>query len=317
MHEESPKPEEEFIITSKPSILVEDEHVPSNKESLAICTQQQQQQQEEEEEEADDEQSSTESASASNYEQQITGNSIEAEQELIEDSSSATGSGEIKMQQQDIDPTCKHCARSFKSLKALFGHMRTHPKEDEACTSSCSNQMTAAALVIYDADQPEAKRVKLERAAADGRYACHICSMTFPTHQALGGHIAFHNKLKQGEDGSGQAPRASRRKASEDGELHKCKECGAVFKTGQSLGGHMRKHFDLQKLKRNVKAPPSEETKQLPSTIEEDAATRKDHYYEEEIALLENVRGECGDGSVSDFIEMAEAEAEEMCRLKL
>ncbi|XP_010928195.2 zinc finger protein ZAT9-like [Elaeis guineensis] len=85
-------------------------------------------------------------------------------------------------------------------------------------------------------------------------YRCNICSKYFPTHQALGGHTASHNKKNNSEEVD----------EAEDGNLghaeelvdsnnlvpkpatteHRCTICQATFPTGQALGGHKRKHWN-------------------------------------------------------------------------
>ncbi|KAF7009601.1 hypothetical protein CFC21_024116 [Triticum aestivum] len=109
--------------------------------------------------------------------------------------------------------------------------------------------------------------------ASDRRYACPSCYKSFPTHQALGGHMASHNRAircaaAQQVDGLAVAQavqnilahrqRQESANASASGIVgedlqislrppkpvsHTCVRCRQIFSTGQALGGHMRKHF--------------------------------------------------------------------------
>ncbi|KAE8813941.1 hypothetical protein D1007_08858 [Hordeum vulgare] len=124
--------------------------------------------------------------------------------------------------------------------------------------------------------------------ASDRRYACPSCYKSFPTHQALGGHMASHNRAircaaaqqvdglavaravqnilahRQRQDGANASASAS----LHDGEdlqislrppkpvSHICVRCRQIFATGQALGGHMRKHFLAERLQAAA-APPA------------------------------------------------------------
>ncbi|URE18236.1 hypothetical protein MUK42_12586 [Musa troglodytarum] len=71
------------------------------------------------------------------------------------------------------------------------------------------------------------------------RYQCSICFKTFASHQALGGHVANHNKNKSNVQ---EAPIAAVGKAAT--AEHRCTICNLTFSSGQALGGHMRRHFN-------------------------------------------------------------------------
>lgn len=74
------------------------------------------------------------------------------------------------------------------------------------------------------------KRSKKEE--EDSGFKCKTCNKMFPSFQALGGHRASHNKLKQVMI-SDDKPKP---------KMHLCTICGLEFAIGQALGGHMRKH---------------------------------------------------------------------------
>ncbi|KAB1214989.1 Zinc finger protein AZF2 [Morella rubra] len=92
------------------------------------------------------------------------------------------------------------------------------------------------------------------------RYVCSLCSKSFPTHQALGGHMSSHNKLKSiqtlNESVSADISAAEEcghygipttqvdeTEAVLAGSMHQCKICYKTFPTGQALGGHKRCHW--------------------------------------------------------------------------
>ncbi|KAH9652638.1 C2H2 type zinc finger transcription factor family [Citrus sinensis] len=100
-------------------------------------------------------------------------------------------------------------------------------------------------------------------------YSCLICNKSFDKHQALGGHVASHNKNKNvkesssasaaAEDSKGEDKLAAAASDEETGESsrelaaaaaggggsseHKCNICNKIFPTGQALGGHKRCHW--------------------------------------------------------------------------
>ncbi|XP_065007289.1 zinc finger protein ZAT1-like [Musa acuminata AAA Group] len=107
------------------------------------------------------------------------------------------------------------------------------------------------------------KKTKVESATSDHgrRYACSVCSKTFSSHQALGGHIASHNKNKTNPkeaaatsatvENQGRSTAVAKPATAE----HRCKICNDVFTSGQALGGHQRRHF--HQLHRRSPAPSS------------------------------------------------------------
>ncbi|XP_072976954.1 zinc finger protein ZAT9-like [Typha angustifolia] len=123
---------------------------------------------------------------------------------------------------------------------------------------------TEAALSSQPSSVIRSKRRKVEHQELepeDRRYQCHICDKSFPTHQALGGHTASHNKAKnsleevtmmdQIEEANQRTQVASTSREQQTTE-HRCKTCGMAFATGQALGGHMRRHY----IPENHAAPP-------------------------------------------------------------
>ncbi|CAO1945376.1 unnamed protein product [Urochloa humidicola] len=75
-------------------------------------------------------------------------------------------------------------------------------------------------------------------------YTCDECSVWFPTHQGLGGHVAGHRNREAAAGGvPGDGGGAACRRGARPEKEHVCKICGAVFPAGVQLGGHMRKHY--------------------------------------------------------------------------
>ncbi|GMI97200.1 hypothetical protein like AT2G28200 [Hibiscus trionum] len=82
-------------------------------------------------------------------------------------------------------------------------------------------------------------------------HECKTCNRSFPSFQALGGHMASHKKAKgartehrkplvlTAEDDPDIALRVSNKKGN---KIHECSICGSEFTSGQALGGHMRRH---------------------------------------------------------------------------
>ncbi|KAK4439630.1 Zinc finger protein ZAT2 [Sesamum alatum] len=85
------------------------------------------------------------------------------------------------------------------------------------------------------------------------KHQCKTCNKSFPTHQALGGHMSSHNKFIkmsiQNTNGTAQVEEtkehiAIKRLSSNLHEetQHQCKTCDKNFSTAQALGGHKRWH---------------------------------------------------------------------------
>ncbi|XP_050369352.1 uncharacterized protein LOC126787528 [Argentina anserina] len=92
-------------------------------------------------------------------------------------------------------------------------------------------------------------------------YTCSLCNKSFPSHQALGGHMSSHNKPKNNntqhsvehdhhQSGSedtnndnANLTNTAIRVDHDHSENHQCGICHRTFPTGQALGGHKRSHW--------------------------------------------------------------------------
>ncbi|KAI5002265.1 hypothetical protein ZWY2020_026915 [Hordeum vulgare] len=99
--------------------------------------------------------------------------------------------------------------------------------------------------------------------AAQRGYSCKECNKWFPTHQALGGHVAGHKNRRIAAEAAaaraaGVDPMAAGGPKPE--KPHPCKVCGEVYSSGVKLGGHMRKHYNgkpiVPKKRPRVLPPP-------------------------------------------------------------
>ncbi|XP_042423915.1 zinc finger protein ZAT2-like isoform X2 [Zingiber officinale] len=90
-----------------------------------------------------------------------------------------------------------------------------------------------------DGYQPESTRRKID-SSGNRIYRCDTCFKVFSSHQALGGHVASHNKNKIVAAASIHPGEPEKGAAISE---HKCKLCGMIFSSGQALGGHQRRHF--------------------------------------------------------------------------
>ncbi|KAG6486372.1 zinc finger protein ZAT2-like isoform X1 [Zingiber officinale] len=137
-------------------------------------------------------------------------------------------------------------------------------RRDRAATTSDGNdidpEVVAALLLLSDPDrllepprsgfndrnaldldgyQPEPTRRKID-SSGNRIYRCDTCFKVFSSHQALGGHVASHNKNKIVAAASIHPGEPEKGAAIPE---HKCKLCGMIFSSGQALGGHQRRHF--------------------------------------------------------------------------
>jgi hypothetical protein len=149
---------------------------------------------------------------------------------------------------------------------------KKRPFQDFAKTQLPSSAAGAAAAEEAIPLPPALRRIPSP--ASNRKFMCPtaMCGKAFPTHQALGGHMASHNRANrcaaaQTMDGLAAAHAVKNimlhHQLRQDGLLgegvlpippvprapksHSCSRCVLTFPTGQALGGHMRKHWIEEK----------------------------------------------------------------------
>ncbi|XP_073149748.1 zinc finger protein ZAT6-like [Henckelia pumila] len=121
-------------------------------------------------------------------------------------------------------------------------------------TDRVTASSTASASAAKATEESSAKKA----AAATTQnqfYKCSVCSKSFASYQALGGHKASHRikpptaAAATSSDDSNLSTSASTNASNvsplnPSGRLHACSICHKVFPTGQALGGHKRRHYE-------------------------------------------------------------------------
>ncbi|XP_051142801.1 zinc finger protein ZAT9-like [Andrographis paniculata] len=91
------------------------------------------------------------------------------------------------------------------------------------------------------------RKKKSDKAEANPnqKHTCDICKKSFPTHQALGGHMSSHRKFKISVEDNATTSAGKSAAASHE---HVCKVCRKVYASEKALGKHVRKcHGDAEK----------------------------------------------------------------------
>ncbi|GAA0172357.1 hypothetical protein LIER_26200 [Lithospermum erythrorhizon] len=136
---------------------------------------------------------------------------------------------------------------SWSSTKKRTNHVKIEKVEHHVEYSSGENPINALTnnlpikkrkiQEIYDDVHDENEKgkclEKLEIIKFEENYICNICSKSFKSYQALGGHKAHHKSSHKLET-------IELREKSDD-KIHKCCFCNKMFSKGQALGGH-KKH---------------------------------------------------------------------------
>jgi hypothetical protein len=155
--------------------------------------------------------------------------------------------------------------------KLLFPGPSKRPKKRALPFSVQTQPPAAAAAAAAEKEMPPPLR-RIPSPASDRTFECPTCAKKFPTHQALGGHMANHNRAQrsaaaQNMDGLAAAHAVHnimvQHQLRQDALLrkdvlppvarapktHSCSRCDLTFPTGQALGGHMRKHWLEEKMR--------------------------------------------------------------------
>ncbi|ERN01601.1 hypothetical protein AMTR_s00090p00017190, partial [Amborella trichopoda] len=188
------------------------------------------------------------------------------------------------------EPVCALCTKKFPSMKALFGHMRCHPKRDwrgiqppEKPVLARNNERNLQfTVVIQWKKKTEVKREAraIETAANSGTPQegeiisnCHDSKKRKLFIGVSAANNSEEEEVSQEDvqvSGIGseisvaflkvsvnKRPKISRipdNFSPERQGSHICTKCNQWFNSGQALGGHMRKHFDRKKLLAKLKA---------------------------------------------------------------
>lgn len=75
----------------------------------------------------------------------------------------------------------------------------------------------------------------------DCDFRCKPCNKTFPSYQALGGHMSSHNKLKIVSMDHGHVSEGNS-EPHQVVNVYRCSVCSRTFSSYQALGGHMSSH---------------------------------------------------------------------------
>ncbi|XP_064991075.1 zinc finger protein ZAT2-like [Musa acuminata AAA Group] len=147
----------------------------------------------------------------------FSGDDDEAEQTADDDAGAPSPGGRPKQAEPSGLQQCNVCNKAFGSVKALHGHMRSHPLRKwrgilPPSMRPGAEQEVADSLLLLSG-QEEAPRKR--------RFVCSGCNREFPTRQALGGHRASHKSQKgcyeRAKEAREYGPRAGRRRARKRG----------------------------------------------------------------------------------------------------
>jgi hypothetical protein len=195
---------------------------------------------------------------------------IVGSQAAAAEQSTATAAGSNGKEPMEPEPVGSDALVLFRD-KLLFPGPSKRPKKRALPFSVQTQPPAAAAAAAAEKEMPPPLR-RIPSPASDRTFECPTCAKKFPTHQALGGHMANHNRAQrsaaaQNMDGLAAAHAVHnimvQHQLRQDALLrkdvlppvarapktHSCSRCDLTFPTGQALGGHMRKHWLEEKMR--------------------------------------------------------------------
>ncbi|KAG8371044.1 hypothetical protein BUALT_Bualt13G0046000 [Buddleja alternifolia] len=156
--------------------------------------------------------------------------------------------GEMQQLEREVEVEKDNAQRKLLLLGGIAKcHTGTHKNKCEGRAKCRTRNQNTGKMSHRGSNSSEALEDDL------GKYICDICSRSFTTHQALGGHRSSHNKFKinivnTNED---SRPKSSRRSPSqraattgEENSSHLYKTCNKNFPSRRALEGHKRCHSD-------------------------------------------------------------------------
>ncbi|KAM0880936.1 hypothetical protein ACQ4PT_033256 [Festuca glaucescens] len=203
----------------------------------------------------------------------------EAEQSNAAAAAAAASKGKMPM---EPEPVSCGALLAFRDKLLSPGMASKRPKKRPFQDLAKTQLPPAAGAAAAEEAMPLPPALRrIPSPASDRTFMCPtpMCGKAFPTHQALGGHMASHNRANrcaaaQTMDGLAAAHAVKNimlhHQLRQDALLgedvlpmppvpkapksHSCSRCVLTFPTGQALGGHMRKHWLEEK---NRDAPPT------------------------------------------------------------
>ncbi|XP_073148263.1 zinc finger protein ZAT9-like [Henckelia pumila] len=164
-----------------------------------------------------------------------------------EDDKSGTSSHQDR--ESETDSSKKHPRRFFLEEEKVsfldpesFSLSSTLPNEEDAahCLIMLSRDKRKRDEIKYQIREKEERFEDYDHYSKDKDraklYRCEICNKLFRSFQALGGHRASHNKIKDSSGGPKSAAASLERTVA-------CPFCPRVFTSVQAFGGHKRTHF--------------------------------------------------------------------------
>jgi C2H2-type zinc finger len=125
---------------------------------------------------------------------------------------------EAAAQSNGNDYTCKTCNKRFNSFQALGGHRASHKKpkisaDEQKVQSSTDTGTTSGTVLKLDDITNYKDEIKVNlpveippavhaTGSKERAHVCQICSTSFNSGQALGGHMRRHKPLNGGGDAS-------------------------------------------------------------------------------------------------------------------